>query len=420
MDDLTIAMIVVLAVDIGFVAFAILAIVLLCFGVQWIRRLFHFSWMMIGLLMTFTWVLATLLWASAIAVNDVCGVADAILANSSFYNETANKFFPDAEYAYAKELLYSCLHGDGDVLEVLGQRESLAPYEAMFSGLNNVQNLTEDFGPVPDSIVIPAQQFEVSQIEVGFVSDDPLTDTDLVKLNTFTHSDTNGCTQVEDTWILNSGNCTGTMGTVFAETSAADFNVGNPTCIGFNAWGTKQIDVRYNTDTFPQPSCGLIEGDDADVGLTNYVDSFVTHQQNVATVFGNVQSGLTDVSTANADYMNTVTAATANIAPVWDQTSQIYPLLGSPQTGILMNSDCSFLIETFQMVEDQACVYLLPGIYRQMITLLVAAFTGLFALPFLFCFSKRLLQQRKQDKAIEMGRQGSGEEGVWDFTNDSY
>ena len=363
---------------------------------------------MIGLLMTFTWVLATILWASAIAVNDVCRTADAVLADPAVYNATADKFFPDAEYTYAKELLYTCLHGDGDVLTTLGQRQNLAPYESMFLGLNNVANLTEAIQPVPDSIVIPAQQFEVSQIEIGFVSDDPLTDTDLAKLNSFTHSDTNQCTQVEDTWTLNSANCTGSMGTVFAANSTADFNVGNPTCIGFNAWGTKQIDVRYNTDTFPQPTCGQIEGDDADIGLTNYVDSFVTHQQNVATVFGNVQSGLTDVATANADYMDAITAATANIAPVWNQTSQLYPLLGSPETGILPNSYCTFLRDTFQMVEDQACVRLLPGIYRQTITLLVAAFTGLFALPFLFCFSRRLLQQRKQEKAVEMGRQGVG------------
>jgi len=407
-DDLVISMIVVLSVDIGFVVIVLLSIVLFYLGVSWVRRVIHFSWCMLGLLMTFTWVLATILWAASLAVNDVCRTADLLIADPEVYNATADKFFPEPEYAYAKSLLYTCLHGDGDILRTLGEREQLAPFESIFLGLANTANLTESVQTVPDSIVIPQKQFEVSQIEAGFVSDDPLTNTDLAKLNSFTHSESNSCTQVEDTWILNSGNCTANLGAIFASSSAAGFNVGNPTCISFDAWGTKQIDVRYNTNTFPQPTCGLIEGDDADIGLTNYVDSFVTHRQNVATVFGNVQTGLTGVETANAEYMDAITAATANTAPVRDQTSQIYPYLGSPETGILPNSYCGFLVETFEWVEDQACVRLLPGIYRQMITLLVAAFMGLFLLPFLFCFSKRLLQKKKQDKSIEMGRQGVG------------
>jgi len=403
-------MVVVFSVDIGFVVIALLSIALLCVGVKWVRRFVHLSWCMIGLLMAFTWVIATFMWMSSLVVNDICGVADAVISDPEVFNETVNKFFPEPQYAFAKGLVYTCFYGDGDILGTLGELQQLAPFSAIFASLNNTANLTEAIQPVPDSIVIPAQQFEVSQIEAGFISDDPVTDTDLAKLNSFTHSDTNQCTQVEDTWILNSANCTDSLGTVFAANSTADFNVGNPTCIGFNAWRTKQIDVRYNTDTFPQPTCGQIEGDDADIGLTNYVDSFVTHQQNVATVFGNVQSGLNDVATANAVYMDTITRVTANIAPVWNQTSQIYPLLGSPETGIIPNAHCTFLRTSYQIAEDQICVRLLPGIYRDMISLLVAAFTGLFALPLLFCFSKRLLQYRKQDKAVEMGRQGSGKD----------
>jgi len=401
-------MIVVFAVDIGFVVIALLAIILLCFRVQWPRRFVHLSWCVLGVLMIFTWALATLMWMAAFAVNDICGVADALITDPSVYNQTVNKFFPEDQYTFAKNLVYTCFYGDGDILGTLGEVQQLAPFSAIFASLDNTANLTESIQPVPDSIVIPVQQFNVSQIQDGLAFDDPLTVLDLARLRNLTNRATNQCTQVQDTWIGNSTNCTASMGAVFNATSDPDFNVGNPTCIGFNNWGTKQIAERYNLETFPQPSCGQVDGDNADVGLGNFIESFLRHRVNVFLVFGNVQSGLTDVASANANYMDTITSAAANIALVREQTSQIYPFLGDPETGILPNAYCSFLRSTFELMEDQACVFLLPGIYRDMIALLVAAFMGLFAVPFLCLFSKRLLQYRKQDKAVELGRQGTG------------
>ena len=356
--------------------------------------------------MVFAWVLSTIVYMMTILAGEACEAAERFVTDQSFFNQVLAKFFPGAEYTVGKQLLSNCLFGDGDVLTALEAREPFEPYEEMFTALDNTTSLNESIQSAPGSITIPPQQFLVSQLQTGLISDSPETNTDLLSLNSFTNRRTNPCTEMQDTWVLNSANCTEEMGAIFTANSVAGFNIGNPTCIGFNIWGNRQIEERYNVETFP-PICDEIGGMEADIGLGNFVNSFIVNRNQVENVFENVQVDLTAVSNANANLMNTITTTAANIASVREQTAGLYQLLGDRTTGVLRNSFCGFIKTSYAVFEDMLCVNFVTGVYRTMITVIITSFFGVFAMLALCCLSRRLFKENKLAKMVKnAGRQG--------------
>ena len=335
------------------------------------------------------WVLAAILFPLSVVLVESCEVGEKVITNQTFFNQTFDKFLSDPNYTQSRDMLYTCLYGDGDVLTTLGIRSTLSVFETLFDALDNTANLTESIQPVPDSYEIPSQLAQVAQLQVGYVSDASETDTDLTTLNSLTNSKTNTCTKVQDLWILNSANCTAASGSVFASSSAANFNLYNPTCIGYDAWGSKVVNQRYNTDSFPQPSCGSIAGNTEDVALGNLVNGFVTARGQVNNVFKSVKTDLGTVQTANADYMTAIKGATSNIAPVRDQSKAIYQALGDNDEGIFKNSDCRFIKESIETLHDVMCVRFVSGAYETSIALSVISFIAIFGVSILFCLAKR-------------------------------
>jgi len=369
---------------------AIISIGLVAYGLMALNKVLHCSWCLISLFMITGWVLAAILFPVSVVLVESCEVGEKVITNETFFNKTFDKFLSGEDYEQAREMLYTCLYGDGDVLEALDIRSKLAPFESLFNALDDTANLTESIQPVPDSYEIPLQQWKVNQYQNGFKFDATESNSDLAKLSLYTNFNYNPCTQVYDDWFFNSANCsTFSTGTIFTSDSAPDFNLYSHTCIGFDAWGTKTVSQRYNTNSFPQPACGSIGGQTEDVALSNFVNNFVTSRKQVSTVFGNVKTSLGTVATANTDYMKAVKSATSNIAPVRDQSKVIYQALGDKDVGIFKNSDCRFVKESIANLRDVMCVRFVGGAYQTSIALSVVSFIAILGVSLMFCLAKR-------------------------------
>jgi len=240
----------------------------------------------------------------------------------------------------------------------------------------------------------------VGNYKSGLISDADATTTDLKKLNRYTNSGTYGCTSIDDTWILNSGLCRN-MGTVFQSSSADDFNLNNPTCIGFDAWGSSSshdISNRYTTTTYPS-SCGQIDGGAAATTLDNFVSRFITSRSDVSSIFTNVQSRLNTVSTTNSNFMSQVKNAATHIdasSGPRKTVAPVYARLGHPKTGILPNGNCKWVKASLGTFQDVMCERFITGIFQSTVVIIIASFLALFGTLTLFCLAKRFLIKEGQ------------------------
>jgi len=378
----------VFAVDLVLSVGSFLSILLLWKGVQFFRKIINCSWCLIILFTIFGFALSTVLFPAGLVLVESCEVADKIATDSTFFNTFFDKYMPEQRYETSREIMYDCFFGDGEVLETLNVRQYFTTFDPLLYSLDNTYSMTELPGnTVINSELIPENQELVEQLRTGLVSDDGITDTALNKLNAFTNG--RACSRVRDLWVLNSDNCpAGTM--VFESSDSSTYNLYSPTCIGFEDWGTSHtISQRYTTTSFPQPGCGQFDGDDADVVLSDLVNQFVTSREEVDTLFSDVQGGLTDVETANEAFMTVVKSATSRITPVRTGADPIYQALGSPTEGILRNSNCKWVIESYNDFQDLMCVRFVTGVFQTGVVMIVASFIGLFASFTLFCFAKR-------------------------------
>jgi len=289
------------------------------------------------------------------------------------------------------------LFKDGDVLEALDVKKYFTPFITLFTALDNTAPYTTSIQAVPDSTVIPTQKTLVNNLKTGMISDGTETDTDLKKLNKLTNSNSNTCTNVKDTWALNSGLCSSSSGTVFASSDSDTFNLPKATCIGFDAWGSSHsISNRYTSSNFPQPSCGQVGGANADVGIDNLVNGFVTNRQDVSNVFGNVASDLSNVESSNRNFMSNVETATGHMAPVRTQSATFHSALWDKQTGFLQTSNCLFVKQDLADLQDYMCTRFISNVYEIGVVMIVNSFFGLFATISLFSLGKRLAKMPKK------------------------
>ena len=194
-------------------AFALTSILLVCCGVKFFNKCVHLSWCALGLLMLLGFILSTVALPLSVMLSEGCEVTDKIIVNPTFFNETFEKFIGSSNKnsQEAKDTIYRCLYGDGSVLGQFHIQNTLDQFDQIFTYLDDTANLTEYVQQVPDSVTIPLNQALVSKFQSGLLPDAQISVEDLIKLNALTNKNSNKCTQVTDTWVLNSANCRGKL-----------------------------------------------------------------------------------------------------------------------------------------------------------------------------------------------------------------
>ena len=378
-------------------AFALTSIFLVCCGAKFFNKCVHLSWCALGLLMLLGFVLSTVALPLSVLLSEGCEVADKVIVNPTFFNETFDKFIgtSNSNSQEAKSTIYRCLYGDGSVLGEFHIQNTLDQFNQIFTYLDETANLTEYVQQVPDSVTIPINQALISEFQTGLLPDAQITVQDLLKLNALTNKNSNKCTQVTDTWVLNSANCTSSFGTVLTSADAANFNLNSPTCIGLDVWGNKDITQRYNTNTFPTSSCENIGGTPANLYLQNFVNRFMTSRQEVNTIFTQVSSDLDSVSARNAEFMTSVKNITNTFVPIINTTRTMYNALANPTDGLLANSNCTFIRESLYDIRDTMCVGFTASVFQTSIAMIVISFMSYFGMFSLFCLAKKFLATGK-------------------------
>jgi len=377
-------------IRIGFGMASLLAIYKLRQSKLSFTKLINTSWGVIGTLMIFGWVISAILFPAGVVLVESCTVSQKLQTDPVFYNQTFDKFLNNRNYTSVRNLLYSCLFKDGEVLEALDVDQYFTPFVTLFTALDNTAPYTTSLGTVANSVVIPTQKSLVNKLKSGMVSDGTETDTDLTTLNKLTTSSSNSCTNVKDTWTLNSNLCPSSGTTVFTASKTDNYNLPSETCIGFDAWGnTHNINNRYTSTNFPQPACGQVGGANADVGIDNLVNGFVTSRQDVNSVFTSVASDLANVDTSNQNFMSNVKTATGHIAPVRTQSARFYSALWDKKTGFLQTSNCQFVKEDLASLQEFMCVRLVSNVYELSVVMILNSFFGFFITISLFSLGKQ-------------------------------
>jgi len=394
-------------------AFAGLSTIVGLFGAGWASKGLHLSWCTIMLISISCWILSTVLYPVSLVLTEGCEVGNKLLDNSTFFNVTMDKFVvynmttgeKTENGEDVKGILYRCYWGDGNLIDQLNLTNIFGIFENVFQPLDNIANLSTSIGPVPDSYVIPAQQKIIKDIKWGLVADSSESATDLTLLNSLTNSKTDSCTQLQDTWGLNSTKCEASAGTKFALTDSETSSINSPTCIGFDAWNHKQINKRYNPTAFPQPSCGLKNLLPMSTYLQKFVDNFADSRDSVNSVFTGLESDLGNVATANGLYMGSVKVATTAFDPVRTATAITRKAMWDPTTGFIKNSNCTFFRTATKDLLDSVCVRFGNSLFSTMVsstaTSLFGTLSGVAIFLLVFKFFSKKVAEGKADGLLD-------------------
>jgi len=387
----------------GNLAFGIIAIGTTVL-VGWAHKGLHLSWYAISTLTVIGWFLSAILYPASLATFESCDVGNRLLDNSTFFNITMEKFVvknmttgEETENGETvKDILYRCYWGDGNLIDQLGLTEIFGIFNNVFEPLDNVASLSTSVGPVPSSILIPLQQELVRNYQYGLISDAQETTADLALLNTLTNTETNPCTQMRDVWVLNSTKCPADAGTLFAATSAPTFNIRSQTCIGFDKWNHGQINSRYSANTFPQASCGLKNGVPTSTYLQSFVNNFADARDSSASLFEDIETDLSGISSTNELFMGSVKLATKAFDPVRIATKIAYQAMWDPTTGFIRNSNCTFFRSATEDLLDAVCVRFGNSLFSTMVIAIVVSSFGTLAAVALFLLAFKFFSERSR------------------------
>jgi len=389
----------------GNLAFGIIAIGTTVLA-GWASKGIHLSWYAISTLAVFGWILSAILYPTSLAVTESCDVGNRLLDNSTFFNITMEKFVVNnmtdgtktENGEQVKDILYRCYWGDGDLIDQLGLTEIFGMFGNVFQPLDDISSLSTSVGPVQNSVLIPLQQEVVRNYQYGLIPDAAETTEDLALLNSLTNADANPCTDMRDTWVLNSTKCPANVLTAFATTNAATFNIRNPTCIGFDKWNHGQINTRYSVNTFPQPACGSKNGVPTSTYLQSLVNNFADARDSSASIFEGIESDLADISSANDLFMGSVKLATKAFDPVRSATKIAYKAMWDPTTGFIRNANCSFFRSSTADLLDSTCVRFGNNLFSTMVLSIVVSSFGTLAAIVLFCLAFKFFSERSKQE----------------------
>ena len=128
-------------------------LVCLC-RLKFFNKFVHFGWCLMGIFMIFGWFLSLILFPGSLVLMESCDVIDTLLEDPSFFNKTFDML--GGSDADAEETLYSCIHGDANILNRLGVSESLGHFETIIEALNQTSAYySENIFTVESSVEFP-------------------------------------------------------------------------------------------------------------------------------------------------------------------------------------------------------------------------------------------------------------------------
>lgn len=342
------------------------------------------------------------------ALFESCDVGNRVLSNATFFNITMEKFVvyntttgaKTENGEMVKDLLYRCYYGDGDLIDQLNLTQVFQVFRNVFEPLDAVAPWSTSLGPVADSVILPQQQATLDTLKYGLVPDSNVTTQDQAALNLLTNSGTNQCTSVQDFWTTNSTLCQAEQGTLFTSANTAGDNVGNPTCIGLDAWGSKKSSDRYTSTNFPLSTCGMKGVLPTSTYVQTFVSNFASARSSSASLFSDVQSSLGIVETANKAYMSSVKTATSAFDPVRTATTNSRKAMWDPITGFIPNANCTFFRTATEDLLDSMCVRFGNSLFATKIWAVIVSSFALVGGIVLFLFTWKFFFKRKEGKNL--------------------
>lgn len=375
--------------------------------VKFFNKLLHLSWCTVILVTIFCFLLATVFLPSSVVLLEVCGVIDLALNDSTFFDKTLAQVF-DSSDTNAKSIAQTCMYGNGDALGDLGIASDIDYFQTIYDQIDNVnQNIPIDADysvTPPQSVTIKWNQDMVGLYASGYVPDAQTTIDQLKDLNEHTNGNTYSCASVQDTWFLNSINCTASYGYKLTSSDAKDYNLPSATCIGFDVWGTSSGSARYyGTTTFPAGTCtnpNLLY-------MQNYVTGFATHQDNVKKFFStdsnSIQSYLTTIYNDQQNFASKVVDFINDIKNVRSQLTSIQDSLIGTDHGLIPNTKCTFIKNDLNNLSDSMCVGFVATMYITSIIMIITSFMAFLSTIMIFCLAKKFSvpeSGRNNDKKV--------------------
>ena len=351
------------------------------------------------------WLVSTAIFGVTIFAFEGCDVGTKSLQDPVFFNKTFDKLssvfdLNDADFIRTRGVLYTCMHGDGDLAREFNLRQNIEIFNDIYTTIGQNDELAmQALGLISASVVIPSTRSLLTQVAEGTIPDSQDTINDLVKLNGFTRSSTNPCTDVDDTWVINSETCETSLGTEFTSSSSDTFNINNPTCIGFDAWtgGSDDIAARYTSTAFPQPTCGDVNGENMHLYLQGYIESLANNREQTQTAVNRLLEDLNNVNQVNGQFASELNKIPNSIQNLNNTVASINNMLIGPD-GVITNSNCKFVRNDVETLLDVTCIGIGTTLYKITLVYLILAFVTFVGTLMLFCLAKRFTLATSAEK----------------------
>ena len=405
-SNISIGLKVALAILIGISGFSLLAVVIAFWSkFKYFGKFIHLSWFLIGIFMVICWISATLVFPGTVACVEACEVVHQFLIDPSFANKTMISVFGASNNSLKDTILICMNASQGSLIQGFAVSDKLGLIDTLNQRLDNSTNLIDERA-IPNSISTAELRDVLASIANNTQLDDSrtlvdlniLTDTSSLDLQTRTK-----CANVDDSWVLNNDNCT-LLG-VSPILSAADsdvFGLGQNLCIPLESWevpSTRDISTRYTPSVYA--NCPDITNGNASVVykrapfLQTFVNRFVQNRADVVNLVGQIDVRIDGIDQkANSLLNQTKGLIKEPFTKVKTLVEDLSVIVYDKDNGLLYNTQCSFVTDRIESLNNELCINLIPSIYHTAVALIFGAVMCTILTAALFFMSRKLLSKQ--------------------------
>jgi len=364
--------------------------------VKFFNKLLHLNWCIVIIFTIFCWILATFFLPSSIVMLEACGVVDLSLHDKEYFEKVFDQFFDGDNQA--KDIAFTCLYGDGKALNTLELDDKIDYLDTISDEIGKVDKhipLDEGYSSLnpPPAVSIPFQKWYLYAVYDGRIPDSEITETQLYTLNQYVSS----CTAVQDTWMINSANCTADSGK-YTMSSPDTYDIPNPTCIGLNVW-TKDAASRYNPTNYPD-GCGTVDR----TQVLNYVNGFVQHRAKVKDLIRGSGSSIMDyfdeVEKTHRIFAIDIMEFVEKIIEVKDDFAELKDAIIGEESGLIPNTNCKFVKTDLNNLFRGMCGFA-ATFYQTAIVMIVTSFMAFISVIMVFCLAKKFSSPEQSDSKVK-------------------
>lgn len=394
-----------LAIAIGLSGFALLSVI----GNFWSKykhfnKCMHMAWILLGIFMVIGWIAATILFPLTIACVETCQVVDGVLNNETFANQTLNAFF-GVKKSVLKDSIVLCLHGSGEIIDNFGIKDNINLINTINDEIDSNAALI-DQGQIPTSIDIQQLRDHLNSIDANSQLDDAKTITDLNLLTQLSNSNLDGtrCAAVNDAWVLSDANCTALdLNSILQSDQPDNYDVGQALCIPLARWmepSGRDIETRYTNQLYQNcapttytPNQTIYQRADL---LDQMVNRFVENRIELGQIIQDISTEIDAINVKADSLLNdSRNALKAPFTTVKNFVEEIKTEVFDQNTGLIYNTQCTFVETRVRSLHDELCVSLIPTIYDTAIAMIVGAVMASIVTLSLFFFMRKLMAKQE-------------------------